>query len=218
MFIVQSDLTLRLQEQFENFFLYKYSCFPRESKRQNVENQERDILSQYGNMDVMLDEGNTNSIERELDSLKTCTEGQQDLQSLPNRKNSSPENEIRDIENRNGSIRPEGLSESINILFDEMNERLSRETDSLMDLRPSQINRAKRSAIIDRIILEIQNTMGSLALSRNGPEPCTALTGYNIANAWKTKNMEFTKKDSRSTCDLRKDTHFVPYRYHSIHS
>ena len=73
MFIVQSDLTLRLQEQFENFFLYKYSCLPRESKRQNVENQERDILSQYGNMDVMLDEGNTNSIERELDSLKFCT-------------------------------------------------------------------------------------------------------------------------------------------------
>ena len=50
----------------------------------------------------MLGEGNTNSIERVLDSTKNGHEGQQDLQSLPNRENASQENEIRYIENRNG--------------------------------------------------------------------------------------------------------------------
>ena len=93
-----------------------------------------DFLSDHGNVDVMLGEGNTNSIERELDSIINSPEGQQDLQSLPNRKNSSQENDVKDIENRNGSIRQEGISESFNIFSDEMNSNLSREMDSLMDL------------------------------------------------------------------------------------
>ena len=66
-------------------------------------------------LNVMLREGDTNSVEREMDSIINGPEGQQDLQSLPNSENSSQENGIRDIENRNGSIRQEGLSESINI-------------------------------------------------------------------------------------------------------
>ena len=49
---------------------------------------------------------------------------------------------MRDIEYRNGSIRQEGLLESINILSNEMNARFSRELDSLMDLLQTQINRA----------------------------------------------------------------------------
>ena len=40
------------------------------------------MLSDYGNMDVMLGEGNSNSIERELDSLINVPERQQDLQSF----------------------------------------------------------------------------------------------------------------------------------------
>ena len=53
---------------------------------------------------------------------------------MPNRESSSEENEIGDIENRIGSVRKEGLSESINILSDEMYARFSREMDSMMDL------------------------------------------------------------------------------------
>ena len=49
------------------------------------------------------------------------------------RESSSQENEIRNIENRSRSVRQEGLSESINILSDEMNARFSREMVSTMD-------------------------------------------------------------------------------------
>ena len=107
------------------------------------------ILFEYGNIDVMLGEGNTNSMERELDSIIIGPEGQWDMQFLPNRENSSQENEIRDIDNRNGTVRQEGLSESNNILTDEMNARFSREMDSMMNLMQSQTNGAKSSAIND---------------------------------------------------------------------
>ena len=43
-----------------------------------------DIMPDYGNIDVMLDEGNTNFTERELDCIVNGPEGQQDSQSLPN--------------------------------------------------------------------------------------------------------------------------------------
>ena len=59
------------------------------------------MLSDYNNMDVMLGEGNSNSIEKELDSLINVPERQQDFQSFPNTKNSSLENEIRHIDSRN---------------------------------------------------------------------------------------------------------------------
>ena len=48
-----------------------------------------DLLSEYGNKHVMLSESNTNSIERELDSIINGSGGQQDTQSLANRENSS---------------------------------------------------------------------------------------------------------------------------------
>ena len=59
------------------------------------------MLSDYNNMDVMLGQGNSNSIEKELDSLINVPERQQDFQSFPNTKNSSLENEIRHIDSRN---------------------------------------------------------------------------------------------------------------------
>ena len=57
--------------------------------------RELDMLSDYGNMDIMLGDGNSISIERELDSLINGPERQQDLQTFPNRETSSQENEIR---------------------------------------------------------------------------------------------------------------------------
>ena len=53
--------------------------------------RELDLLSDYGNMDVMLGDGNSNSIERALDRSNTAPEGRQDFQSFPNRENSSQE-------------------------------------------------------------------------------------------------------------------------------
>ena len=46
-----------------------------------------DMLSDYGNMDVMLGNGNSNSLKRELGSLINVPETRQDFQSFPNREN-----------------------------------------------------------------------------------------------------------------------------------
>ena len=53
--------------------------------------------------------------------------------------------------------------------------------------------------------------MGNLPLNRNGHEPCTFLNENGIGNAWKNKNTKFTKKDSRSVCELREAPDFTPY-------
>ena len=41
----------------------------RKQKAKARKTRELDMLSDYGNMDIMLGDGNSNSIERELDSL-----------------------------------------------------------------------------------------------------------------------------------------------------
>ena len=41
------------------------------------------MLSDYGNMDVMLGDENSKSIERDLHSLINVPEGQRDFQSFP---------------------------------------------------------------------------------------------------------------------------------------
>ena len=43
------------------------------------------MFSDYGNMDIMLSDGNSNSIERELDSLIIVPDKPQDFQSFPKR-------------------------------------------------------------------------------------------------------------------------------------
>ena len=172
--------------------------------------RELDMLSDYGNMDVMLRKGNSNSIARELDSLINVPERQQDFQSFPNRENSSQENEIRDIDSRNEPVRESRLIESINMLSGEMNARISREMEAMMDPMHSQISRAISSAISERIIPEIQNMVENLPLSQHGVEPCTSTSEDGIRNVWKNANTKLTKKDSRSACDLRDHTDNVP--------
>ena len=81
----------------------------------------------------MLGYRNSNSIERELDSLIIVPEGQQDFPSFPTRENSSQENEIRDISNRNEPVKEGRLMESLNMLSEEMNTRMSQEMETMMD-------------------------------------------------------------------------------------
>ena len=59
----------------------------RRQKAKSRKSRELDMLSDYGNMDVMLGGRSSNSIERELDSLINVPEGQRDFQSFPNREN-----------------------------------------------------------------------------------------------------------------------------------
>ena len=146
-----------------------------------------------------------------MDSLIYVPERQQDFQSISNRENSSQENEIRDIDNRNEPVRESRLVESINMLSGEMNARMSREMEAMMDLMQSQISRAISSAISERIIPEIQNMVENLPLSQHGVEPCTSTGEDRIVNVWKNANTRLRKKNSRSACDLRVQPDHVPY-------
>ena len=183
----------------------------RRQKAKSRKSRELDMLSDYGNMDVMLGGRSSNSTERELDSLINVPEGQRDFQSFPNRENSSQENEIRDIDSRNEPVRESRLIETIKSLSGEMNARMSREMEAMMDLMQSQISRAISSAISERIIPEIQNMVENLPLSQHGVEPCTSADEDGIGNVWKNANAKLTKKDSRSACDLRDHTDVSPY-------
>ena len=109
-------------------------------------------------------------------------ERQQDFQSLPNRENSSLENEIRDIDSRNEPVRESKLIESVNMLSGEMNARMSREMETMMDVMHAQISRAIRTAISERIIPEIQNMVENLPLNQHGTEPCTSTNEDGIRN------------------------------------
>ena len=169
------------------------------------------MLSDYGNMDVMLGDGNSNSIERDLDSLINVPDGRRDYRSFPNRENSSQENEIRDINNQNEPVREERLIGSINTLSGEMNARMSREMETMMDFMQNQISRAINCAISERIIPEIQNMVENLPLNQHGVEPSTSFNENGTGNMWKNTNEKITKKDSRSACDLRDHTDFTPY-------
>ena len=84
-----------------------------------------DVLSIYDNMDELPGDGNSNSLERDLDNVMKCPNRHQDFESIPNRGSSSQENEIRDIDIGIGPVRPDGLAESIEILSSEKNARLS---------------------------------------------------------------------------------------------
>ena len=118
----------------------------RRQKAKARKSRELDMLSDYGNMGVMLGEGISNSIERELDSLINVPEGQHDFQSFPNRENSSQENEFRDIDIRNEPVRESRLMESIIMLSGEMNAWMPREMETMMVLMHTQIGRAISSA------------------------------------------------------------------------
>ena len=185
----------------------------RRQKAKARKSRELDMLSDYGNMDVMLGDGNSNSIERDLDALINVPDGRRDYRSFPNRENSSQENEIRDIDSRNEPVRESRLIESINTLSGEINARMSREMETMMDLMQTQITRAISSAISERIIPEIQNMVENLPLGQHGVEPGMSLNEDGVRSAWESTNTRLTKKDSRSACDLRVHSDVSPYRF-----
>ena len=181
----------------------------RNQKAKARTSRELDMLSDYGNMDIMLGGGNSNSIERELNSLINAPEGRQDLQTFPNRETSSQEIEIRDISNRNEPVREGRLIESNTMLSGEMNARMPREMATMMAFMQTQISRAINSAISERIKPEIQNMMENSPLAQQGIEPRSSLNEDGIGNVW--KNAKLTKKVSRSACDFRDHTDTTPY-------
>ena len=68
--------------------------------------------------------------------------------------------EIRGFNVENEVSKHDRLMKSIEVFSNEMNMRLSQETDSLMSMMLCEVNRAKNSAISERVIPELQNIVG----------------------------------------------------------
>ena len=183
--------------------------FSRKQKAKARKSRESDKWSGYGNMDVMLGDGNSNSIEREMDSLINVPRDV--FQSFPKRENSSLENEIRDIDSRNEPVRESRLIKSINTLSGEMNVRMSRETEATMEVMHTQISKAISCALSERVIPEIQSMVENLPLNQHGVEPCVSTSEDGSENVWNNANTKLARKVSRSTCDLRGHMDNVPY-------
>ena len=179
----------------------------RKQKAKARKSRELDMLSDCGNMDVLLGDGNSNSMERELDSLIIVSGRRQHFQIFPNRENSSQVNEIRNIHNGICPTRRDGRVESTDILSVETDIRISQVMDSLMNILQMRIRRA----IKDRVILELQNIVG--ALFSSGKESGTGMSTchQDLSDRPGVSNNNLSKKDSRSACDLRDHTDFSPY-------
>ena len=90
--------------------------------------------------------------------------------------------------------------------------RLSQEMDSTMSLIHSQTNRAISTAITERVIPEIQNIVSSISSSGNRDNEASSSPNSQenaeMNNGFRNK---ITKKDSRSTGDIRTPRDSSPY-------
>ena len=66
------------------------------------------------------------------------------------------------------------------ILSNEISMRLSIEMDSLMSVMHSHMNRAIFAAISDRVILEIQNPIGTLSSGQKDTESCMSTNNQDL--------------------------------------
>ena len=97
----------------------------------------------------------------------------------------------------------------------EFNMRLAQEMDSMMSMMHNQINRAISTAIAERVIPEIQNIVSSRSSSGNrDTEASSSPNSQEIIEGNNRFKSKITKKDSRSTCDLRLTRDSSPYINH----
>ena len=139
----------------------------RRQKAKAKKSREMDMMSDFDNLDVMIGNENYNTIERELTYIFEGSANHYYAESnSPPRGNSSQEDEFRVFDRENAFPRRDRFIESMEILHNEINLRLSQEMDSMMSMMHSQINRALSSAIAERILPEIQIMVSSI-FSRN---------------------------------------------------
>ena len=160
---------------------------------------------------MMLGGINSNSIERKFEIVINHSFGQGDTEAILTYKIPSRQIENKNIGCRIETTRSDGLLESMEILSEELNPRLSQVTDSLMNNLQVQVTRTINSAINDRVIPELQNAMGTLSLGQRDTESGWSPNnqeGREGSNGLQTK---VTTKDSRSACDLRDTEGLNPY-------
>ena len=118
-----------------------------------------DMRSNDNNRDMMLGGINSNSIERKFEIVINHSLGQGDTEAILTYKILSQQIENRNIGCRIETTRSDGHLESMELLSEKLNLRLSQVTDSLMNILQLQITRTINSAINDRVIPELQNAV-----------------------------------------------------------
>ena len=138
--------------------------FTRKQKAKARISREMDMMSDFENMDVMIGNKNTNPIERKLSKMIGNVTNDQDIESNPqSSRYETHENEFGHYAHEKAIPRQDKFQETLEIFTSEFNMRLSQETDSMMSLMHSQINRAISTAITEREIPEIQNIVSSIS-------------------------------------------------------
>ena len=171
----------------------------RRQKAKARKSREMDMLSDIENMDVMLGNGSSNPIERELTDAIEQSSVQGDVES-----NEHSGNQYTSFAYENNLPRQDDIRQSLETFSNEFNLRLSQEMDSMMSMMHSQINRAISNAIAERGIPEIQNIVSSMSSSGNRDTEASvspnSQKNRECSSGFKSK---FAKKDSQSACDLR---------------
>ena len=94
----------------------------------------------------------------------------------------------------------------------EFNSRLSHEIDSMMSMMHTQINGAITSAIAERVIPEIQNTVSFMSSSGNrDTESGLSPDSQDVREDTNGCKSKITKNDCRSAIDLPNSRDHSPY-------
>ena len=110
-------------------------------------------MSDFENMDIMLGNGNANTIEREFSNVIGSSENHCDAESnLQSRENDSHENDFGHFVHENTIPIQDRFQESMETFTSEINMRLSQEMDSMMSMMYGRVNRAINTAIAERVI------------------------------------------------------------------
>ena len=182
----------------------------RRQKARARESREMDMMSDMDNLDVMLGNGNSNPIERELAEAidQSSVHGGSET-------NLYQRDEYRDFSHENSELRQNDVRQSFEAFSNEFNLRLSQEMDSMMTMVHNQINRAVSTAISERVIPEIQNIVSSMSSSGNrDTEASMSPSSQENRESSSGLKPKITKKDSRSVGDLRDTTGRGPYNCH----
>ena len=134
----------------------------RRQKAKSRKSRQMIMMSDMDNLDVMLGNGDSNHIERELADAIEQSSVQGDIET-----NMHQRVEFRDFICENDSFRQNDVRQSFETFSNEFNLRLSQDMDSMMSMMHNQIHRAFSTAIAERVIPEIQNIVSSMSSSGN---------------------------------------------------
>ena len=177
----------------------------RKQKAKARKSREMDMMSDFENMDVMIGNENTNPIERELSNMIGNEVNNQGIESNPQSlQYETQENEFGHYAHENAIPRQDKVRETLETFTSDFNMRLLQIMDSMMSLMHIQINRAFSTAITERLNPEIQNIVSSISSSGNrDTDTGSSLNSQEDAETNNGFRNKVTKKDSRSTGDLR---------------